>query len=79
LLFILIAVTAFDTQARGGGQGGMQGQGSFNESGDMQRDRVRQQTHDQNQERAQQQQREMNQEQNQIRQTTPATVITPAQ
>ncbi|UOA08659.1 hypothetical protein [Methylobacter sp. S3L5C] len=67
LLFILVAVTALDSQARGCGQGGIQGQGleqsskqgSFNESGDMQRDRMRQQTHDQNQERAQQQQREI--------------------
>jgi hypothetical protein len=87
LLFILVAVTALDTRARGGGQGGMQGQGLeqnskqglFNESSDMQRNRMRQQTYDQNQGHKQQQQREMNQQQNQIRQTTTTTVIPPAQ
>ncbi|QXP83907.1 hypothetical protein [Methylococcus sp. Mc7] len=76
LLFILLAVAALDTQARGGGQDMSPRQGGM---GDTERDRMCQHQSGQNQEGAMQQSlemnreqnREMNQEQNRMRQTAP--------
>jgi hypothetical protein len=90
LFFVMLAMTAMDIQARGGGQGG--GHGGMHSQGIRQRQAVGSMEHESIRQRQlhqesgkfqgdgqQMQQREMNQEQNQIHQTAPITNAVPAQ